>query len=178
MTLFLSFNQPIIFLLFVYLGLVSGVVFNIFSFISNILFIKLKKGLKKPVLNKKASKFKQEVEKTSKTQNKPQKQTQNNIVKNIIKNLNKTKKGFLDLFKYIVLFIFKNLPILIFIISVVFSYLTNLHLNFGHLRLIYVLIWVLFFFISKTLCKILANYFLSFYNIFIKRIKKNGRAKQ
>ena len=156
MTLFLSFNQPIIFLLFVYLGLVSGVVFNIFSFISNILFIKLKKGLKKPVLNKKASKFKQEVEKTSKTQNKPQKQTQNNIVKNII----------------------KNLPILIFIISVVFSYLTNLHLNFGHLRLIYVLIWVLFFFISKTLCKILANYFLSFYNIFIKRIKKNGRAKQ
>ena len=108
MTLFLSFNQPIIFLLFVYLGLVSGVVFNIFSFISNILFIKLKKGLKKPVLNKKASKFKQEVEKTNKTQNKPQKQTQNNIVKNIIKNLNKTKKGFLDLFKYIVLFIFKK----------------------------------------------------------------------
>ena len=178
MTLFLSFNQPIIFLLFVYLGLVSGFIFNIFSYISNILFIKIKKGLKKTVLNKKEIKFKQEVEKTSKTQNKPQKQTQNNILKGIIKNLNKAKRSFLDLFKYISLFIFKNLPILIFIACVVFSYLINLHLNFGHLRLIYVLIWTLFFFVSKTLCKILANYFLSFYNNFIKRIKKNGRAEQ
>lgn len=177
MTLFSSFNQPIIFLLFVYLGLISGVIFNFFCYISDIMFVKIKKWLKKPVLNKKEIKSKQELEKTSKTQNKPKKQTQNNIFKSIVKNFKKVKNSISVLFKYIFLFVFKNLPIIIFIIVAVFSYLINLYLNFGHLRLIYVLIWILFFFISKTLCKILANYFLSFYNYFIKRIKKNGRAK-
>lgn len=178
MTLFSSFNHLIIFLLFVYLGLISGIFFNVFCYISNVLSIKIKKGLKKPLLNKEDRKIKQEIEKTNKIKNKPKKQMQNNIFKSFVKGLNKVKNSFIILFKYIILFMFKNVPIMIFIFVVSFSYLMNLYLNFGHLRIIYVLIWLLFFFISKTLCKILANYFLSFYNYFIKRIKKNGRSKQ
>lgn len=175
MILFTSFNYITIFFLFVYLGLLSGLIFKSCTLFFNYLTIKTKKWLEKTTTIRNNPKTKQIVTEMLNYKNRPQKQRKKHIFK---KFFEKAKQSIKKISNYILYVFYKSFPILSFIACVFFTYLINLYLNFGHLRLIYVLIWVLFFFVGKTLCKLLANYFLCFYNYFIKRIKKDGRAKQ
>lgn len=178
MTLFSSFNHIAIFLLFTYLGLVSGIVFNCTNYFSILLQQRIKNGLEISILNKNKQKSKQLQKETIKNEYKGKNKRKNNILKIIYIKFKKLKSFLFKNAKKIICLILKILPVLVFINCIVFSYLVNLKLNFGYLRLVYVFIWFIFFIVSKTLCKIVANYFMSFYNYFIKRINKNGREKQ
>lgn len=175
MILFSTFNHFFLLLLFIYLGLSSGIVFcfvnkftNIFSFKKNkrenpkkerkLLFFKL--GTK---LFRKNNKTNQSITKNSNLQQ---------------RKLKKNKLQKATLLGFVRYTIKETLKIFTLFLCVFVSFLINLQLNFGYLRPIYVVLWIIFFIIGKSLFNLLANFFTSFYNYCIKRIKKNGRAKQ
>ena len=174
MSLFYSFNHIIVFLLFSYLGLFSGLIFSLFQKIRCFFVVKIKKALKWGEKKQKEHKPKQILKKHNKIDSSPK-----NGAKNGKKNMKPNLKFFKTADFYKILKIINNLISNILssfclLLSVAISFYFNLKLNFGELRFVYVLVWVGFFFVGKSLCKLLANYFLCFYNYFIKGKKQNG----
>ena len=55
------------------------------------------------------------------------------------------------------------------------SYYINFVYNMGHLRVIYVVIWMLAFVISLTLVKMVAKIIFNFYNKFKQKISSNKK---
>ncbi len=55
---------------------------------------------------------------------------------------------------------------------VVVSYLINLHLNFGEVRLMFVVVFIASFCLAKSLLKLLAFYLTNFYNYFRRKLQK------
>lgn len=53
------------------------------------------------------------------------------------------------------------------------SYLINLHLNFGEIRFMFIIIFIVSFFMAKSLLNLLAFYFTNFYNYFRKKLSKH-----
>lgn len=165
MILFSSLNQWYEFLIFVYLGLLSGLIFQIIN--KNCMFFlqKIKKAEKQPknpnkAKNKTNTQKKQVQAKFR--ENKPLKPKRRIVL----------KRTFVKSFNLTIKVILKTIPIIGLIFVSVFSYVINLKFNFGFVKVIYVLGWVGFFFVGKTLCNLLANYFFAFYNWIIKRNKK------
>ncbi len=177
MILFSSFNHPIILLLFVYTGLVSGLIFTGISNICAFFVSKLKTSPQKAQKSNFKSINKQ-IHKKYKYISKRGKNRAQNIIKTdfakkflVLKNkiskmIQKTSVGLL-----------KSIKIFVFCVLVILTYLINLKFNLGYLRLIFVLIWVGFFFVGKSLFNLLANYFCCFYNWGIKRMKKRWKSK-
>lgn len=156
MILFSTFNHLLLLFLFIYLGLFSGVFYNLINKLFNFL----------------GSCFKS---KNKENKNKIFKKLINKIfiikTKNKIKTEGKRKTNIL--YK-----VFKETANIITLSTLVFiSLLINLNLNFGILRPVYVVLWIIFFFVGKSLFNLLANYLTSFYNKINKRKLKNGRAK-
>lgn len=171
MSLFYSFNHIVVFLLFSYLGLFSGLIFSLFKKIICFFVVKLKKALKWGEKKQKGDKPKQILKKHNKIDSNPQ-----NGAKNGKNNIKPNSKNLKTLKIYKFLKIINKLTVNILssfclILCVAISFYFNLKLNFGELRFVYVLVWISFFFVGKSLCNLLANYFLCFYNYFIKRKK-------
>ena len=171
MSLFYSFNHVVVFLLFTYLGLFSGLIFSLFKKIICFFVVKLKKALKWGEKKQKEVKPKQILKKNKNIDSNPQ-----NGAKNGKNNIKPNLKFFKTAGFYKILKIINNLTVNILssfclILCVVISFYFNLKLNFGELRFVYVIVWIGFFFVGKSLCNLLANYFLCFYNYFIKRKK-------
>ena len=117
MTLFSSFNHIAIFLLFTYLGLVSGIVFNCTNYFSILLQQRIKNGLEISILNKNKQKSKQLQKETIKNEYKGKNKRKNNILKIIYIKFKKLKS-----------FLFKNakkIICLIFILLFQSSYNAN-----------------------------------------------------
>ena len=178
MILFSSFNHLIILFLFVYTGLVSGLIFTSLSNICAFFILKLKTGPQKAQknsfegTNKQIHKKHKDISKKGK--NKAQNTTKTILSKKFLVIKNKISK----IAQKVSVALLNIMKIMVFCILVVLTYLINLKFNLGYLRVIFVLIWVGFFFVGKSLFNLLANYFCCFYNWCIKRIKKDGRAKQ
>lgn len=69
---------------------------------------------------------------------------------------------------------FITIKILVFLLVVTASYLINLHLNLGYLRIGFIIVFILFFCLAKTLIKLLANFIVNFYNYFKRKYKKQN----
>ena len=155
MTLFSTLIQFNILLLFIFLGLASGTAFNIFktafTFLNKIFNKNLK--LKQEFLNNLLTA---------------------NPSKNKLRKL-KFKKKYLVFIKNFLTIFFNFILIIIFISTIIVSFLINLKYNFGCLSFYYILIWILFFYLGYTFIKIVANFIISFYNSLNKRLKKDER---
>ena len=161
MILFSTFNHLLLLLLYIYLGLISGVFYNLinktFILLSKI-FVKkqksnkIKKHFLKRILNKMF------------------------VIKNRTKLKSKVRKNFFKQ-NFFINALKETLSICCLLFVVLVSILINLNLNFGILRPVYIILWIIFFFVGKSFFNLLANYLTNFYNWIIKRNLKNGRAK-
>ena len=176
--LFSSINHIWVLLLFIYLGLVSGLVFFGFSFLINkveFFLLKPRKNLSKKLEEKQLKLEKKQQKMARKKPKESKKENARNSLKPLIlrfKNaLNKVKK----IKKFLVCFIctFAKIVVLFFVTAV--SYLVNLQLNFGYLSVGFLLIYVTFFFIAKRLLNLVAIYLLNFYNYFVRKFKRRGK---
>lgn len=172
MILFSNFNHLTILCLFVYMGLISGFFYTLVVKIKNRLIKKLEKAQKSP-LNKKTTKKQINLQQ----QRKKQLETPKELEKTLPKQKNKRDfKKFFNLIKKInlkiVCFFTNIIPHFAIILCISVSYFINYTLNFGYLRVVYVLIWVASFFSAKSLYNLLANYFFAFYNWVSKRKNK------
>lgn len=86
----------------------------------------------------------------------------------IKKTLNKFKKPLINFISVVVKIVLMFLLILV-------SYLINLKLNFGEVRFVFVLVFVASFFIAKSLLKLVAIYFINFYNYFVRKLHKTKK---
>ena len=175
MILFSSFSHFYVLLMFIYLGLLSGLIFFSVFFVSNKLkqfnfkvnINALKKNnIKKNKLNVKRNLNFQQQNSPKKSRKKRKEKRPPN--REILKKINNLTKRFLNMLK-IFFNKFKNiilctLNIVALCIVVFFSYYVNFVFNLGHLRLIYVVIWLLSFTFSYTLLKKVAKLVLNFYN--------------
>lgn len=172
MILFSNFNHITILCLFVYMGLISGLFYKLVVNFKNILIKKIKKALKGP-LNEKTTKKQINLQQQPQQQKTTPKEQEKTLSKNKFKN---SFKNFLILTKNILLkiamFFIKLFPHIAIILCISISYFINYTLNFGYLRVIYVLIWLCSFFSAKSLYNLVANYFFAFYNWVIKRKNK------
>ncbi len=175
MILFPTFNHVLLLFLYVYLGLVSGIIFKIIDKFSTLIKAKVDKPfshLKKEKIET-STNYGKTKKKLKNTENiskiKKQKQAKNHlIIFKII--LNKTRVYLVKGFSSCILIV--TLVCLVFV-----SFLINLQLNFGEIRIIYVCVWVLSFFVGKRFFNLLANYITNFYNYLCKRKSKNGTAE-
>ncbi len=209
MILFSSFSHIWVLLLFMYLGLSSGIIF----FSASIFLDKLKMFLLRPK-QKKERKIKSYliIKKDNKIEDNnfsnlnssnnnealtPNKKNRKLFHKNNNKNLNNSKqkkshkksqniflkvklgnffKGlFLKLSKIkgrVINTSFTIVKILVFLIIVVVSYLINLYLNMGYLRVGFVIVFVGCFMLAKSVIKMLAIYLVNFYNCFKRKLNK------
>ena len=171
MILFSTLTQGIEFLLFTYLGLISGLIYEVINIFCLKVLTKTQKAEKSPLKQKKMknkANTQKILLKANDGENKPKKTHKKINIKSVfIKSL----KIFCYLFA-------KILPLICFTLVSVLSYLINLKLNFGFVKVIYVLFWIGFFFVGKRLCNLLANYFLAFYNWTIKKVKKCQKNNQ
>ncbi len=229
MILFSSFTHIYVFMLFLYLGLCSGLIF----FIASIVFAKLLKprtntinkktngitgednsknsnatlsednNLKVENVNvinnssntvktkkifsffklKRLNKSNKNVKEKSQKQNSKKikhapNKNQNNIafkklkskfclyVKSVQVSLNKFKQPILKV-------LFTAINIMLVFSLFIACYLINLKFNYGEVRTIYVLIFVIGVVLSKSLLNLLANFISNFYNCFRGKFKKN-----
>lgn len=188
MILFSSFSHFYILLMFIYLGLLSGLIFFSVFFISNKLkqfnFNVSVKSLKKDKPKKSKVPVKRNLnfqQQNSPKKNNKKRKTKKPPNRETLKKINNLTKRFLNMLK-IFFNKFKNiilctLNIVALCIVVFFSYYVNFVFNLGHLRLIYVVIWLLSFSFSYTLLKKVAKLVLNFYN-YLKDKTKNKRLKQ
>ena len=149
MVLFSSLNHFNALLLFVYLGLLSGIIFYPFYYLTKFLDrpLKLKnKNFKKEILNRQKNKNKLEA------------------------FFSTIKNGLLIFFKKAFRVILKIACLIMFCLLIVFSYFCNLKYNFGCASIYYVLIWCGAFFAGVVFIKIVANFLINFYNKFIKKV--------
>lgn len=177
MILFSNFNHIVVLCLFIYLGLISGFFYTLITNLKNKVLKKLEKAQKCP-LNKKTTKKQINLQQ----HHIKQKQTPKEKEKTLSKQKNKIQfkkiKIFINkVFLKTICFFINILPHFAIILCISFTYLINYNLNFGYLRVVYVLIWVASFFMAKSLYKILANYFFAFYNWVIKRKKEKWQNK-
>lgn len=180
MILFPTFNNVLLLFMFVYLGLASGFVFNFVNKLSTIIKYKVDKKVKIQTEIKKTktpifSKFKIKLIKNKKN-SAPAEQVKHDSEDKI--RFVKFKPFLSNAFKFVSKCLANGLNIITLLVVVFISFLINLNLNFGCLRPIYVALWIIFFFVGKSLFNLLANYLTNFYNWLSKRIKKDGRAKQ
>lgn len=163
MVLFSSFSHIYLLLMFVYLGLLSGIVFFscclLCNNIKNNALIRLKrlKRLKPQLIFAKQQKV-PKIPKSHK-KNKP------NI--NTLKRLNNLTKGFLktkQIFNNIYILFVESIKAIILIVVVLISFYINLIYNFGEFRLIYIITWCLFFLFGYIMVKKVAKLFYNFYN--------------
>ena len=184
MVLFSSFSHLNILLLFAYLGLMSGMIFYFVYYLAKFVKLRTKKTRKEIKLstNKQVivEKIKLKIKKTknlkmSKDQKKSfkeikQKNTQNkknkkqqikektiytlkNFYLKVINFLEKTQNVFLIILCCITL---------IFVVAI--SYYINFVLNYGQIRIVFVLVWVGCFLLVGSIAKKVANLLLNFYN--------------
>ena len=169
MSLFYSFNHIIIFFLFAYLGLVLGLIFTFFNTIIKKINKKAEKAFKKGENCKKIPKRTQTPTKYEKFNSSPQNGAKNNKKSFKLNLISKINTVFIKLTNILSKTITNVFTIICLLGCVLISFYYNLKFNYGEIRFVYVVVWIVFFFIGKTLCKMLANYFLCFYNYFIKR---------
>lgn len=81
------------------------------------------------------------------------------------KVLNKFKKPLVNFISVVV-------KITLMFLLILVSYLINLKLNFGEVRFVFVLVFVASFFVAKSLLKLVAIYFINFYNYFVRKLHK------
>lgn len=205
MLLFSSFNHFYIFLMFLYLGLLSGFIFFLvylstkklksfnFKVDKGDIFLK-KKTQKKLIIENKGNvvvskTIQQKDLKIKKIKNKEKtkrtKKRQKNKMppdRNVIKKINNLTKRFLTfkiffkrLFRFLKNFFkfffnkFKNIilnivNIAVLSLTVVVSYSVNFIYNMGHLRVVYVIVWLSAFILSSSLVKKVAKIIFNFYN--------------
>lgn len=169
MILFSSFNHLYLFLIFTYLGVASGVVFFSTYFAFNKL--KNKISIKRFVKKNKELCFKDKTKPAVKPKSKKQ---HKKASKKTLKKINNLTKGFLYIKKAFnkIIFAIKKTSVLfievakvtVLLIVVTVSYYVNLYYNFGELRIVYILVWILGFLVSFIAVKKVAKIFLSFYN--------------
>ena len=163
--LFSTFNNEIVLLLFLYLGVLSGFIYAF----SNTIILKLqqgtkhlkiaaKKGIKDDKKDKKIGQNK--LKNKEKTREKEQKRGKNR------RYFYKLKSFLLTSVNYLL----EGLKAMVLALIVILCYLINLKLNMGNIRVLYLIIWLFAFFIGKRVYNLLANYILSFYNY----IRKKG----
>lgn len=85
---------------------------------------------------------------------------------------------FIKIRKIIINVSFTFFKVLVFLLVIVLSYIANLYLNFGFIRVGFVIVFCLAFFMSKSLINLLANFFINFYNYFIVKINKTNKFKK
>lgn len=172
MILFSSLTHGIEFLLFVYLGLISGLIFEVVNKTCFKLSQKIKKAENSP-LKQKNNKNKTNTQKiVTNTIQQPNKTLKKQKRVNIKKLFNSFIMFLKKIFATGNIYLLKFIPPICLVIVSVASYLVNLQFNLGFVKVVYVLFWVAFFFVGKSLCKLLANYFVAFYNWIIKKVKK------
>ena len=150
MTLFSTFIYFNCVLLFLYLGLICGIVFN--SFNKSLVFFKV-------VL---ISKNNLKIENLKKRVNKAKNKTSIKFKQNFYKFLNIFANVFVS-----------NLLLILFVVLIALSFLVNLKYNFGVLKFWYILIWIVSFCLGNVFVKIVANFFVNFYNYFKIKLKRN-----
>ena len=153
MTLFYSFTQFNSILLFVYLGLICGIIFETLKNILNTISFAF---FKRKVIHNSTNKI-------SKKKNK----FKNFLIKNksyFIVFLNK----FLTTSTYILL-------LFSLIIEVSVCFFINLEYNFGIITIFCVFLWIVMFYVGKGITKTVAKFAINFYNYLNKKVKhKNG----
>lgn len=155
MTLFSTIIQFNELLLFLYLGLMSGLLFYVFKLIFNTLNMFIYKKISKKQLS----------------------------IDNILtETLNKKRLGFIkfkrDYFKFLKTFsnVVLNIVLaILFALTIITSFFINLKYNFGNISFYYILIWALFFYLGCVVVKTVANFIITFYNYFCKRLKSHEK---
>lgn len=194
MILFSSFSHFHIFLMFLYLGVLSGIEFFLVYFsckkLKNFNFKidknllkqnKLKpkaakqKTIKQTNLNKAIFSNKENLYLESKGDEKSRKKNKKKKPPNkeVLKKINNLTKRFLTIVK-IMFNKFKNIFLCVLNLTtlcavVCLSYYANFVFNMGHLRIIYIIVWMIAFIFSYSLAKKVAKTALNFYNYLIKR---------
>lgn len=177
MILFPTFNHVLLLFLFIYLGLSSGIIFNIIDKFST--FIKVKVDKSSSAYNKKKKKVDALVICIPHEEQKNDKKQKNKNQNKQIKNYFIKFKQILNKIKIIFIKIFASILLIITLTSfVLISFLINLEYNFGEIRLVYVTVWVLSFFVGKSFFNLLANHITNFYNYLCKRKSKYGSTGQ
>jgi len=141
MILFSSLYYPIIFMMFSYLGFLFGIIFAFFEKLTNNFFNK--KGF---LVNSKIK----------------------NNKRMLIDKQNKKERHFLKKFGNLISQLFLSI---IFFVMCIVTFLINLNLNYGVVRIFYIFVWIIFFLLGKTVFKKLAILILNFYNKTKKRQK-------
>lgn len=155
MTLFSTLIHFNCLLLFLYLGLICGITFGFLNRFFN--------ALKRFLIKKKNNKI------GKLNNNKDITSSLDSTKKNKPKNT-KIKQNFYKGLITTFIFVFSSLSIIVFVGLMVFSFLVNLKYNFGVLLFWYCFIWAIFFYLGQVFVKIVANFFVNFYNYL--KIKK------
>lgn len=157
MILFSTLTQPLVLILFCYLGFNSGLIFYLISDLCSFLY-------KKKLLNQNLTNKKQVLN------HKKNEKNQNNKRKKVKKfNKENLKKFFSFFSKYFTIYI----KIFIFILVICISYFVNLKLNYGEINLVCICFFIIMFFVARYFLNLLAKSALNFYNKYIKRAKNN-----
>ncbi len=156
MILFSTLNQPLVLILFCYLGFTSGLIFYLIYDLSSFLY---KKKILKQNLTNKIQKINSE---------RSEKNQKNNKKKLTKFNKEKLKKFFSFFSKYFTVCI----SILTFILVICVSYFINLKLNYGEINLVCICFFIIMFIVARYFLNLLAKFVLNFYNKHIKRLKK------
>ena len=149
MTLFYTLTQYKSFILFAYLGLFCGVLFE---------FIKTLLNAFSFYLSKKISSRELIATKTNK------KHKFKNLIIKLKINFNVIINKLFNIFSSIFL------P-LIFLLETVVCFFVNLKYNLGILSVICICAWIAFFYMGKSLTKTVAKFIISFYNYLVKKVK-------
>ena len=178
MFLFLSLNHLYIFLLFVYLGLISG---TIYFLVSKVLFYLTKKvNLKEETLIRKIKELnKTTIKKEKLVKEKTNIKENRKFTKSAkIKQSReiKRKEKLSKISTNLKLLWIKNFKVIIYIILIAtlilfvcITFYINFKYNYGYIRLGFVLVWFGSFLLAKCFINLVAKFIINFYNNYSRR---------